>query len=409
METRLQPSECLARAARRGQGPAPAVHAGTCSFPAPLDAPAAPGRGARLGRGAARLADWAARAAGGGQGARGPRRMCSAGGGGRRRRGCQGAARRGRPEPRQPVARRGLRVRAARRWRSISRLRTCPAPAPRRPGTAAAAGPGRLAVQGGPPGGPGRRGDDAQVPKVAVQTQGERPRPAARADLPHSARTDAALPRGGSRFQPGEGNGAQPRARRTRPRSPSAWVRPLPRHPCPPALADPARKSCTPRPLSPPFPPPSWLGRYLSTFLRIPGAAPPLPPGSGGSPVSSPRSPCPERIPIHCPGPAFQNRDRPTPRPVAPPPVPGAAFLLGAGSGSGLGRWLRQSHCGRCVPAVRSPRLRVCGVQGPSGTLCVPGGDAGGPRAPTSWFGGCGSGGVTGDQRAPGTSEVERR
>lgn len=151
--------------------PPPVMAGGTCSFPAPLGSRVAPGRGAFLWWGAARglgsLRGGCQAVGLAGLGA------CAARGGSE----LPGA---GTPRSVSLSTRSGLRVRVARRSRSISRPRTCPPPA-RRPGTArrsrarAQRGGGR---EGGPPGGPGRRGDDAQVPKVAVQTEGERPRPA---------------------------------------------------------------------------------------------------------------------------------------------------------------------------------------------------------------------------------------
>lgn len=52
--------------------------------------------------------------------------------------------------------------------RRVPALPACPPRAAARPGRSAAEGEGR------PERGPGRRGDDEQIPKVAVQTQGER-------------------------------------------------------------------------------------------------------------------------------------------------------------------------------------------------------------------------------------------
>lgn len=168
--------------AHGAQGPAPAKPVGTCGFAARQARRSPPGwerasggarRGARIGQPARQAA---------GRGLVGLGACAARGGGGRRRRGVsvsreELAPRAASASP--PAAVCGSAPRAA--CGASPGRASARAPARRRPGAPgppAAAGPGRSAAEGGPPGGRDPCGDDAQVPKVAVQTQGERPRPA---------------------------------------------------------------------------------------------------------------------------------------------------------------------------------------------------------------------------------------
>lgn len=196
---------------RRARGPASLqCLLGTCSFSPFPGAPGRPPAGSapRAGRGTAPR-DWAASDARGGQGARGALAHV--------RRAARWPARRGvsvsREDPAPPCPRLPARLSACSRAAGRPgeplakhlRPRTCPThlsavlrPAPRpaqlapgaqaprgpRPGPAPASAPRRSRARrsaaearaAGPrAAGPGPRGDDEQVPKVAVQTQGERP------------------------------------------------------------------------------------------------------------------------------------------------------------------------------------------------------------------------------------------
>ena len=444
----------------------------------------APGRlrgsAPRAGRGAARrrapIGQPRLLAAGRGLAARW--RMCGAGGGGGQRHRVSVSCEQPAPgcrvrQPVRPPALRGLRVRATRCPRSISWQRTCnapltaalpapqvcagprPGPAPRPP--SAVAGPGRSAAEVRAAGaGPGRRGDDEQVPKVAVQTQGEPPRPSlprqtsfARRDRPLRGAADT--PSSTSRFA----HTVALLLRRVPPRRPvpnrrfcsslQAGVHSLPAPagcqkgpspfsvrscvvPCLRLVVPDLQPEQTPllqtdftwvpeRPFHPPpctrddfqvpLPTPSPPTIFLPTSLRTPAptlshfpqvleetpmssllgletsfpvsradphpTVPALPSPTGTDPHLGP-----VRVPILVPCPLACSRIQGSPLPGGGVSASGAAGSAGREvrspgaaplpplPGGGVRVWaarpapqqLRQSHCGRCVPAVRL--VRAC-------------------------------------------------